>query len=54
MAIEEKLAVGNRVRYKGGLIEGVIADVLWLGKYYIAWDDGSYSLAMYNDIERLM
>lgn len=54
MATEEKLIVGNRVRYRGGLIEGTIVDVLWLGKYYIGWDDGSYSLAMWRDVERVL
>lgn len=53
MSTEEILQVGNRVRFRGGLIEGRIVDVLWLGKYYVEWSDGCYTLVHVKDIERV-
>ena len=52
MSTEEMMQVGNRVRIKGGLIEGAIVDVMWQGRYYVAWGDGCYGGVHLKDIER--
>lgn len=53
MIVEEPMQTGNRVKMKEGVIEGTIINILWLGKYYIEWDDGCYTVVHLKDIERV-
>lgn len=51
--LEEPMQSGNRVKMKEGVIEGTIINILWLGKYYVEWDDGCYTVVHLKDIERV-
>lgn len=47
------IKVGDRVRIWHGLVEGIVVDEMGFGRYYVAWDDGCYSVVHLWDIEKV-